>query len=159
MTSLEFHSSPSWNIFWRNTPRWSSARRSFSSRRRWRNIWRREPSNRWMSNFIRLSYKRSRRRHRVKSGRNFNEKTCNATALFLKHLGVVSGAWTSQNPKNTVFLKSLLEVVTFFGESYRVWFTDAHLKCVRTRLTLVLFVAAEGQRPFRKLRHREAVRL
>lgn len=46
MTDLEFHTSPSWNILWKNTRWWSSTRRSFSLRKHWRNIWRKAPSNR-----------------------------------------------------------------------------------------------------------------
>ena len=39
--------SPSWNSSGKNIQTWSWTGRSFSSRRQWRNIWRREQSNRW----------------------------------------------------------------------------------------------------------------
>lgn len=46
ITGLGFHTNPSWNLLWKITRGWSSTRRSFSSRKQWRSIWRRAPSNR-----------------------------------------------------------------------------------------------------------------
>lgn len=46
ITGPGLRTNPSWNLLWKNTQGWSSTRRSFSSRRQWRSIWRRAPSNR-----------------------------------------------------------------------------------------------------------------